>query len=204
MPFNKIKSIVFRKDRFSDKRVFFDALGQADSDAIRFLAQKISYSIRQSAFKARLAAEDVEELINDAIVITIGNIQQGKVQFMDYSPVAYALGVSRRLMANRIRSKKPPTEELDQVHLASDFNPEVYLKNKEQEKIIGQLLAKLEENCRLLIRLKFFHQKKDREIIEEKLSPYHSVDTVKSKRSQCLKKLARLATAAGGKQIIDF
>ncbi len=204
MLYNKLKTFAFKKKRFNDKLEFFNALHGADRQAIQFLAKEITYKLRQAAFKARLQTEDVEELINDAVVITISNIREGKMQFMDFSPVAYATGVGRKLIANRFRTKKPPMESLENVQLSSSFDPERYLKDKEQEHLIGRLLAQLGDNCRLLIQLKFFEQLKDKEIINQKKTPYNSVDTLKSKRSQCMKKLSQLVQQAGGKELIDY
>lgn len=186
----------------AEKKAFFQSLARAERAAIRELAKKISYGINQATSRAGLQPQDAEELLNDTIVITISNIKQGKFKFMDFSPASYASGVARRLIANRIRTKKPRTEEVTDLPLVSDLNPEKYMKDKERQAIVGQLLAKLGETCRKLIRLKYFEQKKDKEIIENKWADFSSINSLKSKRSQCMKKLAGMAKEVGIKEMI--
>ncbi|MEZ4961853.1 MAG: sigma-70 family RNA polymerase sigma factor [Saprospiraceae bacterium] len=180
-----------------DNQPFFDALGRAEPAAIRLLSQKISYGVNRAASNAGLPPEDAEELVNDAIVITITNIKEGKFQFMEFSPATYAAGVARKLVANQIRTKKPPSKELDNLPLASDLDPESYLKDKERQSIVGQLLEKLGDTCQQLLKMKYFTHLRDQEIIDRQLAAFTSINSLKSKRSQCLKQLAGIAAEAG-------
>jgi len=185
------------KKLLSDKKAFFDALGRVDTSAVKLLRQKINYDVRQAARQTNLSPEDAEELLNDAVVITVTNIKKGKFLYTDFSPAAYAQGVVRKLIANRIRTYKPKYEELEKVSLASGFDPEKYLQDKERQSIIGALLERLGENCRQLIKMRYFRQLKDQEIIDQQLTTYSSLGSLKSKRSQCLKELGALARNAG-------
>lgn len=185
------------QEQINAKQVFFEQLGQANTHAIKKLAQKIRPDIQQSVQQSQLPLQDIEEIMNDAIVITIKAIRKGTFEFQSYHPAAYAKGVAKKLIANRIRSKKPRTETLEHVYLHSEFHPDLYMKDKERQAIVGQLLDGMCEGCRKILQLKYFHAYKDREIIEQQLSPYTTVNALKSKRSQCLKKLATLAKKAG-------
>ncbi|MBV6441752.1 MAG: hypothetical protein EPGJADBJ_03441 [Saprospiraceae bacterium] len=185
-----------------DNQSFFEALGRAEPAAIRQLAAKIVTGVRQMSARAGLSPQDAEEILNDAVVITISNIREGKFRFMDFSPATYASGVARKLIANRVRVKKPAAQELDNLPLLSDMNPEAYVQDKERQKLVGQLLQQLEETCRQLIQLKYFNTLRDEEIIDKQLTPFTSVNSLKSKRSQCLKKLAGLALEAGITSVI--
>jgi len=185
------------KGLLTDKRAFYDALGRAEPTAIRVLAGKISGDVKKVARQAGLSVEDAEELVNDAVVITISNIRNQTFLFTDFSPAAYAHGVVRKLIANRIRTQKPKHEELEDVHLLSEFNPDTYLSNKELEAMIGLLLGKLEPNCRQLLQLKYFENLRDKEIIEQGLTSYTATTSLKSRRSQCLNKLIELARETG-------
>lgn len=180
-----------------DNKAFFEALGRAEPPAIRLLSQKVKYDLKEATSQVKITPEDAEELLNDAIVVTITNIRNGKFQFADVSPAAYAKGVLRKLIANHLRTGKPRKEELDDSISQSDFDPLAYLESKERQAIVGELLKRMGENCRNLLILKFFNHLKDEEIIAQGLAPYTSVGSLKSKRSQCLKKLAELAREAG-------
>jgi RNA polymerase sigma factor (sigma-70 family) len=181
----------------TDKQAFYDALGRAEPAAIRALAGKIAYDVKQATQHAALSAEDAEELVNDAVMITITNIQNQSFLYSDFSPVAYAKGVVRKLVANKVRSKKPRHEALEDFETTSDINPEAYLNNKELEQLVGKLLGKLEENCRQLLRLKYFENLRDKEIVEQNLTSYSSTTSLKSKRNQCMNKLIEIANETG-------
>ncbi len=181
----------------TDNRAFYEALGRAETPSIKLLAEKIGYNVRQTALQARLSPEDAEELLNDAVVITIANIRNGKFQFTEFSPVTYAKGVVRKLIANRLRSVKPESEAIGDLHLPSDLDADIYLQDRERQAIVGKLLNQMGESCRVLIHMKYFNQLKDEEIIHQGLTIYTSVGSLKSKRSQCLKKLAEIARQAG-------
>ncbi len=180
-----------------DNKAFYDALGRAEPGAIRVLAGKIAGNVRQAALRAALSTEDAEELVHDAVVVTIANIQNQTFLFSDFSPVAYANGVVRKLIANRVRARKPAQEALEDNEMFSDYDPEIYLNNKELEHLIGKLLGKLGENCQQLLRLKYFDNLRDQEIVDQQLTPYHSTNSLKSKRNQCMGKLIELAKASG-------
>ncbi len=181
----------------NSKEELFNRLARAEVPAIRILSDKITPDIRQEATRAGLTPEDAEELVSDALFITLKSIRNGQFQFQDYHPAAYARGVARKLIANRLRTRKPRPEELENVAAPSDLDPETYLKNKERQNIVRQLLARLGENCRQLLELKYFERLSDQTIIDQNLTSYTSTGSLKSKRSQCLKKLAELARAAG-------
>ncbi len=183
--------------RQTGNQSFFNALGRAEAPAIRLLAGKIAFGVQQAAARAGLSPQDAEETLNDAVVITISNIRDGKFQYLDFSPATYAAAVARKLIANRIRTKKPAALEPDNLPLLSDLNPEAYLNDKERQTLVGQLLQRLEDTCRQLIQLKYFNTLRDEEIIDRQLTQFTSVNSLKSKRSQCLKRLAGLALEAG-------
>ncbi|MCB0644751.1 MAG: sigma-70 family RNA polymerase sigma factor [Phaeodactylibacter sp.] len=180
-----------------EKQAFFDQLRRADMAAIRQLAVKVLPEVRHAVKKAGLPKEDVEEILNDAILVTIKAIRTGRFQFRDYHPAAYAKGVVRKLVANRMRSKKRPLALSEGMDGHSDFTPEDYLADKERRSIVRALLARLGENCRKVLQLKYFEYLKDEEVVSGNLAPYSTVASLKSKRGQCLKKLADLAQEAG-------
>lgn len=198
MTYRKVKAKEEEEIKPDSKEALFNALGRAEAPAIRLLVKKVSTDIKTAARRARLTPEDIEELINDVAVITISSIRKGKFQYINFHPAAYALGVARKLIANHLRKNKIKTEELDHnMQVYSDFNPETYLKDKERQSLVGELLKRVGEPCHRLLQMKFFENLRDNEIIEQKLSPYSSVGSLKSKRSQCMKKLADIAKQAG-------
>lgn len=197
MTWSLLKPLRPSKKFQKDKKAFFEALAKLDQEAVLYLGEKISYDVRQGAKEAMLSPEDTEELLNDAILITVSNIKKGKFKYMDFSPATYAKGVARKLIANQKRKKKLPTSQIEHAHLTSDFNPDKYMADKERQQIVETLLGRLGENCRKLLVMKFYEQRDDHEIINQQMVPYSTIGSLKSKRSQCLKKMGKLAMAAG-------
>lgn len=186
-----------REPTEEDKKAFFERLAQADVSAIQALVLKVAPDVKQMCQKAGLTHEDTEELLNDAVVTTLMSIRKGTFQFMGFHPSSYTLGVAKKMVTNRWRSRKPQTEWIENVTLTSDFNPDIYVHNKERITLVKELLSRLGDECRKVLVLKYFDQKRDQEVVSEKLTPYTTVASLKSKRGQCLKKLREMAQKAG-------
>ncbi|MEZ4954024.1 MAG: hypothetical protein R2825_10660 [Saprospiraceae bacterium] len=180
-----------------DKQAFFAALKELDGAAIRHLSEKLSVLIKSIPNIYLLQKEDIEELKNDAILVTLKKMEEGTFVFQDYDPVTYCMAVSRKLLANLLRKRKLDTVPIDNNDVVADFNPEKYLLQKETELEIGKLLKGLGENCEQVIRLKYYDNLRDQEVVNQKTTIYNTVDSLKNKRSQCLKKLAALVKEKG-------
>ena len=58
--------------------------------------------------------------------------------------------------------------------------------------MLGQLLNQLDDSCRQIILLRYFDEISDEEAVRQKLTAHTTTDSLKSKRSKCLKALAKL------------
>lgn len=175
----------------------FDQLRRADVAAIQALAAKVQPEIQHKVREYGLAQEDAQEILHDSILITLKAIRNGQFEFKGYHPAAYTKGVARKLIANRVRSKKTPLEFEEAMGGHSDTTPESDIISKERREIVRLLLSRLGENCRKVLLLKYFEHLRDKEVVSAKLTPYATVASLKSKRGQCLKKLAEMAQRAG-------
>lgn len=182
------------------KEAFFEGLRQADVSTIRALAIKVLPDIQRMIENVGLSVEDAEEILNDAILVTLSAIRKGTFQFMGFHPAAYTLGVAKKLVANRMRSPKAHIELLENMAPSTDSTPENYLENKERISIVKELLNRLSEECRKVLLLKYFEHKRDQEVVSKKLTAYSTIGSLKSKRGECLKKLADAARKAGIKE----
>jgi len=187
-----------RKSLEEDKKLaLIESLRLVEPLAIRQIAEKIKVDVGLEVIKSRLPKEDIEELVHDSIIVLINAIKNGKYQYQGFHPGAYALAIAKNLISNKRRTLIPQSLELNEVNALSDFDPDVYLKDKERQNIVKNLLSKLNEKCSQLIRLKYFEGMKDKEVVEKQLTTFTSTDSLKSKRSQCMRKLADLAKKAG-------
>ena len=181
----------------SSNEVLFQGLKRLDSTAIRQLSEKLSCCIKSITRIYLLPKEDIEELKNDAIVITLKKITEGEFIYQGPHPVAFTIVVFKGLLNNRLRKKNRNTVSMEFLEETVSFDPEQYFIRKETEKIIAEVLQELGEKCEQIIRLRYFDCLQDREVIDRKLTEYQTVNSLKSKRSQCLKKLAILLKRRG-------
>lgn len=182
---------------FADHRFLADSIRELDQNAIRHLHQELTSAVKSVKGIYLLSREDIDELKNDALLITIRRLQEGLVLFDGTSVVGYARGVMVKLLQNHLRRRQLETVELLDHDQHSDFDPEAYLLQKETESEIGRLLKSLGGVCEKIIRLRYFDNIRDQEVVDLQLVAFSNVDSLKSKRCSCLKKLADIAKKKG-------
>ena len=67
---------------------------------------------------------------------------------------------------------------------------EAYFAQNDLKDQVENALSRLSEPCQLVIRLKYFDDLKDEEIVRDRLSPHRSTDSLKSSRCRILKRLS--------------
>ncbi len=190
----KRKSEVPASNFSGDKTGFYQSLKKHEPPAIRHLAQRVGAFLNGSPSSGFLTNEDKEELVNDAVFITLKKIGDGQFILNDADPATYAIAVAKNLVGNRLQKRRMDTSPIETLTNlpASDLDPEKYLQRKEREELLGRLLDQLEDTCRQLIRLRYYEEMSDDEAIAQKRTPYSNVDSLKVQRSKCLKKLAEM------------
>lgn len=181
-------------EKYPDHRMLFTGLEREESDAIRCLSSKVSGAIFKIGKSYQLTDDDIEELICDCITISVQKIRTGQYVFQGYSPATFVVEIAKNRARNFLRSAKrhgaSDLEKLGEVSAEADF------ESREASEILEKLLSKLEPNCQTLIRLKYLEERRDKEVIEEKLTQYTTVDALKNHRSKCLKKLVEIGASA--------
>jgi RNA polymerase sigma factor (sigma-70 family) len=182
----------------NDKRyLHFLDLKNNDSQAILLLKEKISPVVKNMSFNRGISQEDYEELLHDAILICLRKIQNGSCQYRNCSPATYTIAVARRLLANHCRKQSFHLESLDGHQFAGKMDPCRSLLQKESQSLLQKALSKLGDTGAQLIRLHYLEGYRDKETIRLKLTPYTSVNSLKTKRNGYLKKLSTLIRSDG-------
>lgn len=176
--------------RYSDAAVFYEDLKKLESGAIVELRDRIWPSLKRRG--AGVAVHDLEEIAHDALVLTLKKIETGAYIFEETDPAAYAAVIAHNLLRNFMRKRQIPAGSLEEWDATADDDVEAYLHYKDLRRQIGVFLEKMPENCRNLIRLRYFDELEDKEILARKLTPYTTIDSLRNKRCGCLKKLALL------------
>ena len=87
-----------------DHQDFIAALRNVETPAIKQLNSEPAVAIKSIKGVYLISKEDIEELKNDALLITIRRLQAGHVLFDHTSPVAFAREVVIKLLQNRMRN----------------------------------------------------------------------------------------------------
>lgn len=181
---------------YTSDELLFGGLQAEESGAIRCLYTRVAPFVYKIARNGGLPDTDIEELIGDAIATLLLKIRSGAYVFQGYSPATFAVEVAKNKMMHRLRKLKkqqmePLSEQFDQAE-EEDNNP----ANWEAVEQLNRFLNAISPGCQQLIRLKYLEEKRDKEVIEQQLTPYTTVDALKTHRARCMKKLVEMATSA--------
>lgn len=181
-----------RKELGEKTEAFFQSLKNQEHDAIRQLAKQVGNFLTSLRGNLGLSTEDLEEIVNDSVLITLQKIRDGQFVLRDATPTTYAIAVAKNLAGNRMQKKRMTTTPLENfLDIPSgEFTPESYLLQKEKEVLLDALLVSLEESCRRLILLRYFEKVSDEEAILQNLTTFSNAKSLKVQRCKCLKKLA--------------
>jgi|CXWL01.1.fsa_nt_gi RNA polymerase sigma factor (sigma-70 family) len=180
-------------ERLSNPLDLYERLKNLDHVAIDFLHQKVQGHLFYKRHLTRATEMDLEELASDAVVLMLSKIEDGSYTFQGPSPVSYALMIAQNLLRNFCRKKRVNCLELNDA-IVPFQQPEVeaYLAQNDLKNQVELALGRLSEPCQLVIRLKYFDDMRDEEIVRDGLSPHRSTDSLKSSRCRSLKRLAGL------------
>ncbi|MFN0214109.1 MAG: hypothetical protein ACKVT2_07620 [Saprospiraceae bacterium] len=180
--------------RYTNYGLLFEGLRQEESEAIRCLSAKVSGSIFNIGKSHRLSDDDIEELICDCITICLQKIREEKYVFQGYSPATYVIEIAKNRARNfRRNALRHDTTDVEQIEYQAD---ETDFESLAQTELLEKLLSKLEPNCQNLIRLKYLEERRDKDVIDSKLTQYTTVDALKNHRSKCFKKLVEIGATA--------
>jgi RNA polymerase sigma factor (sigma-70 family) len=178
-------------DKKSGPAYMYNQLKTLDPTAVSLLCEGIKQHLQLKKHRKTALAEDLEELANDAAVLVLRKICDGTYSFFGVSPMYYAHSVADNLLRNFCRKKHWNCLELNDAIVAFQ-QPEVeaYFTQEELKNQVENALSKLSEPRQLVIRLKYFEDLKDEEIVGRGLAPHRSTDSLKSARCRSLKQLA--------------
>lgn len=178
-------------DKKSGPSFLYYQLKTLDPAAVSLLCEGIKLHLQLKKYRKTALAEDLEELANDAAVLVLRKICDGSYSFFGVSPMCFAQRVADNLLRNFCRKKQWNCLELnDSIVPFQQPEVEAYFTQEELKNQVENALSKLSEPCQLVIRLKYFEDLKDEEIVGRGLAPHRSTDSLKSARCRSLKQLA--------------
>lgn len=165
----------------------WNALKHKNNRAIAALLKDITPSAKSWAARHKINLQDTEELIDDAVLICLKKLQQGSFEWQQTPIKAYAFSVFKYLALNHLRKK-----QLKVVPLPDTLTTFVTSEEKEEEAFIMQLIREeIGPGAAQIISLFYFECYSDVEVVNQQLTSYRSINALKSKRSQLLKRLRK-------------
>lgn len=180
--------------RFATNQALFEGLKNADNAAILYAQIKVLRSVQKIVKGYGLPADQVDEVLNQSTLTLLRKINDGSYQFQNHAPTTYLVEIARRvaLMATR-KYGKHTTESLENQYELADEDIQTQLARQEAAEQVAHLLGKIGSPCDTIIRLKYIDGYTDEEIVKQQFTKYSTVDSLKVKRSDCMKKLTQLA-----------
>lgn len=179
--------------RFSTHQLLFDGLKAWDNAAILCLQEKSLPMVKKIVSGFRLPEEKTEEILNASTLVFLQKIGSGAYVFQGYAPSTFFIEIVKRQAHMATRTRKGTLIPLDEVAEAAD--PDVALLDTHQAaaETVNLLLKRLGDPCESVIRLHHVDGYSDEEVIQQQLTRYSTVNSLKMKRSDCMKKLVTLA-----------
>jgi RNA polymerase sigma factor (sigma-70 family) len=132
---------------------------------------------------------DAEDIFSDCFQILCGNVKGGKLNSITTTIKAYLYRVGLRLAWDEYyRKDRVKGGAVPEPPVPSD-EPDWDAQEKKSLFLV-QTVGSLNDPCKTLLKLFWFEEKSDKEIVE--LTNYPSTDTVKNQRSRCMKTLKKV------------
>lgn len=181
--------------RFSTPELLFQGLVQLDNQAILCVQSKALNSARKFAKQYQLPDSEVDDILNQSTLIFLRKIKEGSYVFQGHSPSSYLVEVIKRVSMTSARKISHNTESIENQYHLEDPDQETNQKRLEAAELVGGLLQHLGEPCEQVIRIYHIDGYSDEEAVQQGLTRYTTIDSLKMKRSDCMKKLIQLAQA---------
>lgn len=134
--------------------------------------------------------EDILDVYQDAIIVLIENIKKGKAEDLKSTLNTYLFSIGKFMIFQRMKKKGRVvrSEDWEKVEFEDYFSDES--EKNDQTKLLQEGLKKLGDQCRHLLSLFYYEEKKLEEI--QYLLGYSSKNVLKTQKSRCLKQLKDL------------
>ncbi|MBL7781982.1 MAG: sigma-70 family RNA polymerase sigma factor [Saprospiraceae bacterium] len=140
-----------------------------------------------------LPSDAAEDVLNQSTLIFLRKIEDGSYQFQGHAPSTYLVEIIRRVALMQTRTQKKSHETIDNHH--DLYDPDVAAAQRQQESadLVRQFLGQMGDPCETVIRLHHIDGYSDEEVVRQAWTRYTTIDSLKIKRSDCMKKLIQIA-----------
>ncbi len=167
-----------------------DLLKKNDEKAIKDFYNENKNGFILFAKRYNLDQDDVVDVYQDAIITLIENAKKGKIDNLQSSITTYFFSIGKFMIFQKLKKEKRTfsTDDFSNLeYIEEDYNED---ENNLQVALLQKGLDKLGEQCRKVLQLFYYEEKKLDEIQVE--LGYSNKDVLKSQKSRCLKQLKDL------------
>jgi DNA-directed RNA polymerase specialized sigma24 family protein len=179
--------------QFDTNERLFVALQGLNNAAILCVQLKAMPSVRKFVQQYGLSSDHADEVLNQSTLIFLRKIEDGAYQFQGHAPSTYLIEIARRVALMATRSQKRSNEPLENHHDLHDPDVEAEGRKRESADLVRQFLGQMGQPCEAVIRLHHIEGYTDEEVVNQGLTRYSTTDSLKMKRSDCMKKLIQIA-----------
>ncbi|MCI1267249.1 MAG: hypothetical protein LKG19_11805 [Saprospiraceae bacterium] len=181
-------------NKYNDTDILIEALRLEKTAAIEYILKKVEKNCAYYIKKIGLSDESLPDVLHDGLILLIDKIQSGKFDSAQASPQTYMFGICKNLILNMSRSKKS-IKAIELEESMQWFEDEINLSIhfKETSLLVQQMLNDLGMPCSQLIQFKYIDGYSDVEQVEQKLTHFSNLDSLRVSRSQCMKKLVTMS-----------
>lgn len=143
------------------------------------------------ANRYNLSYDDIIDIYQDAIIALIENAKKGRIDNLKSSVTTYLFGIGKFMIFQKLKKegKTIVVDDFEKIEMVYDDYSEE--ENNLQFKMLQNGFKNLGEQCRKVLQLFYYEEKKLDEI--QTLLGYASKDVLKSQKSRCLKQLKELS-----------
>ena len=179
--------------QFDSNERLFQALKNLSNAAILCVQTKAMPSARKFAQQYSLPPDSVDEVLNQSTLIFLRKIEEGAYQFQGHAPSTYLVEIMRRVALMMTRTQRKQHEALENHYHLHDPEVEASARQRESADLVRQFLGQMGEPCERVIRLHHIDGYSDEEVVRQGWTRYTTTDSLKIKRSDCMKKLIQIA-----------
>lgn len=172
-----------------------NAGGTPRNEAVSQLYTQTEKVVFATLSRMGLGRMDIEETTNDALIICMDNICNGKYR-QDASLATYVVGIAKKCALNVLRKNKRRSQHDTPDNEEMELSPEELLLTRERNRDLRAALDELGSPCNELLLL-WANGYSYREILE--LMDYANENSAKVQKFKCLKRLISIVNTQKGR-----
>tara|TARA_Y100001934_G_C12314397_1_gene756647 strand:+ start:595 stop:1140 length:546 start_codon:yes stop_codon:yes gene_type:complete len=157
-----------------------------DKSALAFIYKTYKPEFFNYCKRFSIDTDEVLDIYQDAIIAMYQNFTMKHLVLENSTIKTYLFGIGKHKIYNLLKKKNNYESTKNEIDAFAEIETEDLSLNYYQQQL-SELLKKLSESCKALLRLYYYRNLSIKEIVEH--TNYKDANTVKSHKSRCMKRL---------------